>query len=170
MSPEQAKGFLTFFMNTMENEHEITKRVIAAVPQDNCEYKPDPKSKTARELAFHVAGADVFFLDAVINGKFDMSGEEPQAPPKISDILSWYETNYADRIAKLKALPADKLTQVIPAFGVFELPAVMYLNFMLMHMAHHRGQLSAYLRPMGSKVPRIYGGSADEPFEMPAQA
>jgi uncharacterized damage-inducible protein DinB len=99
-----------------------------------------------------------------------MSGGEPPVPPKISDILSWYETNYADRIAKLKALPADKLTQVIPAFGVFELPAVMYLNFMLMHMAHHRGQLSAYLRPMGSKVPRIYGGSADEPFEMPAQA
>jgi uncharacterized damage-inducible protein DinB len=73
-------------------------------------------------------------------------------------------------VAKLKALPAENLTQTIKAFGVFELPAVMYLNFMLMHMAHHRGQLSSYLRPMGSKVPSIYGGSADEPFQMPAQA
>jgi uncharacterized damage-inducible protein DinB len=170
MSPEQAKGFLTFFLQNMENEHETTKRVIAAVPQDNCEYKPDPKSKTARELAFHIAGADIFFLDAVINGQFDMSGGEPPVPPKISDILGWYETNYKDRVAKLKALPAEFLTQTIKAFGVFELPAVMYLNFMLMHMAHHRGQLSSYLRPMGSKVPSIYGGSADEPFQMPAQA
>jgi uncharacterized damage-inducible protein DinB len=170
MSPEQAKGFLTFFLTSMENEHEITKRVIAAVPQDTCEYKPDQKSMTGRELAFHIAGADIFFMDSVINGQFDMSGEPPKAPPRISDILSWYETNYADRVAQLKALPAEKLTHSIKAFGAFELPAVMYLNFMLMHMAHHRGQLSAYLRPMGSKVPRIYGGSADEPFEMPAQA
>jgi uncharacterized damage-inducible protein DinB len=46
----------------------------------------------------------------------------------------------------------------------------MYLQFMLMHLSHHRGQLSTYLRPMGSKVPSIYGGSADEPFQMPAKA
>jgi len=54
---------------------------------------------------------------------------------------------------------------VIPFFGVMEMPAVAYLNFMNLHTAHHRGQLSTYLRPMGSKVPSIYGGSADEPFK-----
>jgi uncharacterized damage-inducible protein DinB len=35
----------------------------------------------------------------------------------------------------------------------------------LNHGIHHRGQLMTYLRPMGSKVPSIYGGSADEPFQ-----
>jgi uncharacterized damage-inducible protein DinB len=49
-------------------------------------------------------------------------------------------------------------------FGMFNLPAVMYLQFMLNHSIHHRGQLSAYLRPMGAKVPSIYGGSFDEPM------
>ncbi|PYT13983.1 MAG: hypothetical protein DMG59_18705 [Acidobacteria bacterium] len=38
------------------------------------------------------------------------------------------------------------------------------------HSIHHRGQLSTYLRPMGSNIPRIYGGSADEPMEIPARA
>ena len=38
---------------------------------------------------------------------------------------------------------------------------------MIRHTVHHRGQLSAYLRPMGSKVPQIYGGSADDPMEIP---
>jgi uncharacterized damage-inducible protein DinB len=38
------------------------------------------------------------------------------------------------------------------------------------HSIHHRGQLATYLRPMGAKVPRIYGGSADEPMELPATA
>jgi uncharacterized damage-inducible protein DinB len=45
-------------------------------------------------------------------------------------------------------------------------PAVTWLTMMNNHAVHHRGQLAAYLRPMGSKVPAIYGMSADEP--MPA--
>jgi len=170
MNAEQAKGFLTFFLNNLESEYGVTRKVIAAVPQDKCEYTPDPKSMTARQLAFHIAGADMFFLDGVINGQFDAPTEEPPAPTKISEILAWHETNYNDRIAKLKALPAEKLTKPVNFFGIAEMPAVMFLQFMLMHMSHHRGQLSTYLRPMGSKVPSIYGGSADEPFQMPANA
>ena len=43
-------------------------------------------------------------------------------------------------------------------------PRVTFLSLNLRHLVHHRGQLSAYLRPMGGKVPSIYGGSADEPM------
>ena len=56
----------------------------------------------------------------------------------------------------------------IDFFGVFNFPAVMYLTFLNNHMIHHRGQLSTYLRAMGGKVPSIYGGSADEPFQAAA--
>ena len=45
--------------------------------------------------------------------------------------------------------------------GMFQRPAVMYLNFLLHHSIHHRGQLSTYLRPMGAKVPAMYGESYD---------
>jgi uncharacterized damage-inducible protein DinB len=44
---------------------------------------------------------------------------------------------------------------------MFQLPAVMYLNFVINHSIHHRGQLSVYLRPAGGKVPAIYGESYD---------
>ena len=54
--------------------------------------------------------------------------------------------------SKLKSGPGYVWTQ----------PAVGYLNFHLKHLVHHRGQLSAYLRPMGATVPSIYGPSADE--------
>jgi uncharacterized damage-inducible protein DinB len=170
MNGEQAKVFLSFFLGNIENEHPTTRKIIAAVPQEKSDYKPDPKSMSARELAFHIAGSDIFFLDAILKGQFDMSGEQPPVPAMLTDILAWYEENYNDRLAKLKALPADQLTKTVKFFGVMELPAVMYLQLMLMHMSHHRGQLSTYLRPMGSKVPAIYGGSADEPFQMPAHA
>jgi uncharacterized damage-inducible protein DinB len=54
-------------------------------------------------------------------------------------------------------------------FGRTAYPAVTYLSALLVHTAHHRGQLSAYLRAMGARVPSIYGGSADEPFEVSAR-
>lgn len=44
-------------------------------------------------------------------------------------------------------------------------PRNNYLLFALVHMVHHRGQLASYLRPMGGKVPSIYGGSYDEPWQ-----
>jgi uncharacterized damage-inducible protein DinB len=41
---------------------------------------------------------------------------------------------------------------------------------MMKHSVHHRGQLSSYLRPMGAKVPAIYGGSGDEPMAVNAKS
>jgi hypothetical protein len=49
-------------------------------------------------------------------------------------------------------------------FFMFNFPAVFYLGFLNNHSIHHRGELATYLRPMGSKVPSIYGGSFDEPM------
>ena len=171
MNTEQAQGMLRFFLPTLENEFATTKKVIAAVPQDTCEYKPDAKSKTGRELAWHIATAEIFFFDGILNGKFEMTGDpEPPAPATIEEISKWYDASFTERLAQLKALPEDKLSQVIPFFAGMQMPAVAYLQFLVLHSAHHRGQLSAYLRSMGSKVPSIYGGSADEPFQMPAQA
>jgi uncharacterized damage-inducible protein DinB len=58
----------------------------------------------------------------------------------------------------------EQLLTPVEFFGVFNLPAALYLGFLNNHSIHHRGELATYLRPMGSKVPSIYGGSYDEPF------
>ncbi len=168
MNPEQGKLLCKIFCDTIQSEFETTKKVIRAVPDDKKSYKPDPKSMSAHELAWHIAGSEIFFLDGILNGKYEMSGEQPAPPPTIGAILDWYEGVHKDRIAKLESLPADKLVQSIQFFGVMELPAVAFLNLMNLHTSHHRGQLSTYLRPMGAKVPSIYGGSADEPFQASA--
>ena len=168
MNPEQGKFLCKIFCDTIQMEFETTKKVIRAVPDDKKNYKPDPKSMSAHELAWHLAGSEIFFLDGILNGKYEMSGEQPAPPPTIGAILEWYEGAHKDRIAKLQSLPADKLVQPVPFFGVMELPAVAFLNLMNLHTSHHRGQLSTYLRPMGAKVPGIYGGSADEPFQASA--
>ena len=167
MTPEQGKLLWKIFADTMRDESERTRKVIRAIPEDKKEYKPEAKAKTAHELAWHIVTAEIWFLDGILAGQFSM-GEEPAAPPAIAGILEWYETNYQERVNRMNSLAADNLAQPVSLFGIMELPAVAYLNFMNLHTAHHRGQLSTYLRPMGSKVPAIYGGSADEPFQRPA--
>ena len=165
MSPEQGKILCHVFLDQNKQESETTKKVIRAVPDAQKSYTPDAKSMTAHQLAWHIATAEIMFLDVVLTGK-GPAGRPPEPPPTIAAILDWYETNHTDRVSKVKALPAEKLTAVIPLFAGIEHPAVVYLNFMNSHTIHHRGQLSTYLRPMGSKVPAIYGGSADEPMQM----
>jgi uncharacterized damage-inducible protein DinB len=165
MTPEQGQLLSKVFIDTIQQETETTKKVIRAIPEDKKSYKPDPKSMSADELAWHIATSECWFLGGVVAGQFDMSGQQPAPPSSIRGIVEWYETNHRDLLNKLKDVPGEKLAKPVPLFPGMELPAVAYLNFLNLHSSHHRGQLSAYLRPMGAKVPSIYGGSADEPMQ-----
>jgi uncharacterized damage-inducible protein DinB len=149
-------------LGTIRNESRTTKSVLAAVPNVNLDYRPDPCAKSADELLRHIAVADNFFLEAVINGVFD-----PQSvaiPPELkspTEIADWYERTYARNFASVSALPGEALVKSVDFRGMFQRPAYFFLQLGLVHTVHHRGQLSTYLRPMGSKVPAIYGESYD---------
>src|SRR5688572_5299215 len=112
MTPEQGKLLCKVFADTMRDEMKTTKKVISAIPEDKKTYKPEPKSRTADELAWHLASSEIWFLDGVLNGEFAMS-EPPGAPSTISAILDWYDNNFNDRIQKLNNLAEDKLVKPI---------------------------------------------------------
>jgi len=84
--------------------------------------------------------------------------------------VAWYDENMQRGLARVQALTAEQLMTPVEFLGAFNMPAVFYLGFLNNHSIHHRGELATYLRPMGSKVPAIYGGSYDEPFVPRAQA
>jgi uncharacterized damage-inducible protein DinB len=162
LTAEQAKIIADYTLNDYENERATTKRVIGAVPAGGVSYAPSAKCMPALDLAWHLASSEWFFLDGVSNGKF--YGEESKRPEQIrtaEDVLAWYDENLPKALERVRALPAEKLSGTIDFFGMMQLPGVVYLTLMVKHSAHHRGQLSAYLRPMGAKVPGIYGPSAD---------
>ena len=167
MTPDQARAVANTVGQQLQNEWMTTYKVISAVPNAKRDYKPDPNGRSAWELATHMAAADVWFLDGVINGKFDTPGEDAPAPD-VAGVADWYKKEFPNRLERVLALPDQKLTQTIDFFGM-NMPAVQYLVFALVHMVHHRGQLSSYLRPMGGKVPSIYGGSYDEPWTGPPE-
>lgn len=167
MTPEFALGYRAMMLDGILREAESTKRVIAAVPDAASGYKPDPNARTAKELAWHIANTDIQFLDGIADLNFGM--ESPEKKPETSaEVVAWYDENIKRGVARVQALTAEQLLTPVGFFGVFNLPAVLYLGFLNNHSIHHRGELTTYLRPMGSKVPSIYGGSYDEPF-VPAE-
>ena len=158
---EQAQFLAQFLLTDYEREREITRRVIAAVPVGQEEYKPSEKCMPALKLAWHLAGSEWFFLNGVINGGFSPGGDMPDTIKSGADIVQWYDAQLPPLVEKAKALNGDAVNQVVDFFGVWQAPALVFLQLMLKHSSHHRGQLSSYLRPMGAKVPSIYGPSAD---------
>jgi uncharacterized damage-inducible protein DinB len=171
MTQEMALGMHGMFAEQIEREFQTTCRVIAAVPNDKGDYKPDPKSMSALELAWHIASSEVWFIESIAGGAFNAEEHSlPAGMTNASAVLDWYKTNFASAMAKFKAMNGEQCLKVLNFYNVMQLPAIFFAGFDQNHVIHHRGQLSVYLRPMGSKVPSIYGGSADEPFEMPAGA
>jgi uncharacterized damage-inducible protein DinB len=165
MNPEQAKAAADMMLSIWEGEVRGTAQVLAAIGKGNRDYKPDPKSRTAWEIATHIATADMFFLDGVINGKleYDAEGDKrAQAQFKnAADLESFYTKSFPERAKAVRALSGDALAQPMSFFGMWEWPRARFIGWANNHSIHHRGQLAAYLRPMGSRVPDIYGPSAD---------
>jgi uncharacterized damage-inducible protein DinB len=162
LQPEQATFLLQSALPMLKNEHKTTCKVIEAVPLDKSDYRPDPNSMPALQLAWHIASAEAMFMDGVASGAFNFGGgARPDTIRNSADVLSWYTASFDTNFKRLTQMNADQLLKVIDFHGMFQYPAVMYLQFTLHHSIHHRGQLSAYLRPMGAKVPSIYGESYD---------
>ncbi|MGB2589176.1 MAG: DinB family protein [Candidatus Acidiferrum sp.] len=149
------------YLPTLKLESQTTKRVIEAVPSDKGEYRPDPISMNAIELVRHIAAADVRFLNTVIQGQFSTAAVIPDGLKTPMEIGAWYEQGHAASLEGLAKLASDQLTKTVDFRGLFQKPAILFLPLGLHHTIHHRGQLSAYLRSMGAKVPSIYGESYD---------
>lgn len=174
MTGEHATFLATFMTKLWEGEFPATCKVLAAVPDAKRDYRPDDKSRSAWELVVHLATGDIWFLDCIIDGKFTYDADKAkQAEARFSsvkEVVAFYEREVPARLQRLRDLPADTLARSVDFFGMMQKPAVGFMGFANNHSIHHRGQLAAYLRAMGSKVPAIYGGSADEPMTAAASS
>ena len=170
MSPAEAKSIANMLIEGVERESEITRKVLANIPQNQLDFKLGEKGRTMRELAWHLVASEAWFGASIASG--DFSQPEPLMPANlgVSDVLAFYNKEVPATIAKVKQLPGDELMKIIDFFGVMKVPNFALICFWNNHSIHHRGQLAAYMRAVNAHVPSIYGGSADEPFQIPATA
>lgn len=162
MQPDQALTVLHFLLPTIEREHATTVRVLSAVPADRGDYKPDPKCYGALDLAWHIASSEQYFMTGAAAGEFPKGITRPESAKTPAAIVDWYKEQFANNLARVKQMSGADLVRVVNFHDKFQFPAIAFLQLMMNHSIHHRGQLSAYLRPMGARVPSIYGPSGDE--------
>lgn len=163
MNPHEARTVAEFLASDFEHEMQTTMRVISAIPADHADYRPDAKSKHALGLARHITLEDEWMLSSIAEGHFHRPPDDSEACGIMSpaEAVAQYKSRVPAALARVRALPDEKLTATIDMFGMLQLPAVNFLALAVKHSVHHRGQLSTYLRPMGGSVPGIYGPSAD---------
>ena len=127
LTPEQATFILAATaLPSLHAEHPVTKRVIAAIPADKVDFRPDHIVRSAIDLAWHIAAAETRFLDAVASGAFDFSGgARPESIRTPSDVVDWYSERFAKAVDRLKQMTGDQLTRIIDFRGLFQLPAVV---------------------------------------------
>jgi uncharacterized damage-inducible protein DinB len=160
MNAEQAKFLATVLGQGLQAEWMHTYKAISALNDAKRDYRPHDNSRTAWDLAHHIAIADVGFLHAVAANNFGVFPAKTSATT-FKDLAEWYKHEMPKALEKVLALDGNHLSQIVEAWGM-KLPSVTYLMFCNNHMIHHRGQLTTYIRPMGGKVPAMYGESFDE--------
>ena len=147
--------FTKFWMD----ESKTTWNVLARIPEGS-DYRPDPKSRTAQEIAWQIVCEEKMLIDALESGKAEWA--PPPMPATMKDLVDAYEKQSAAMSERWKSLSSACWDGNLEFFGDHRPAAPMAWSF-LFDIVHHRGQITTYLRPMGSTVPQIYGPSADEP-------
>lgn len=147
------------FTQFWTNESETTRKVLGRIPEGST-YRPDPKSRTAQEIAWQIYCEETMIIEALETGK--AAWAPPPIPASMNAVLQAYEKQSATMGERWTRLPADKWNGPLHFFGNERPASPVAWNF-LFDIIHHRGQIATYLRPMGSTVPQIYGPSGDEP-------
>ena len=149
----------SLFTKFWTNESRTTHKVLARIP-DGSDYRPDPKSRTAREIAWQIVCEERMIIDALETGRVEWA--PPPMPATMREVVDAYEAQSAGMNERWTALPAERWDGMLDFFGKASPASPMAWSF-LFDIVHHRGQITTCLRPMGSTVPQIYGPSGDEP-------
>lgn len=153
----------------LDAELSSTRRILERVPDEHLGWKPHEKSMSLGDLAAHIANL-VYWTTAIAGrDEYDLaSGPAKQESPKsAADIVDSFDRN----AASLKQATAPLGPAELGATWTFRngeqvimaMPRAAAIRTMgISHIAHHRGQLSVYLRLLDVPVPGLYGPSADE--------
>jgi uncharacterized damage-inducible protein DinB len=149
----------SLFTGFWTDESKTTRNVLARIPEGS-DYRPDPKSRTAQEIAWQIICEETMIIEALENGKAEWA--PPPMPATMEEVLAAYDEQSTDMPRRWRDLPSERWDGTLEFFGSQRPASPMAWSF-LFDIVHHRGQITTYLRPMGSTVPQIYGPSADEP-------
>jgi uncharacterized damage-inducible protein DinB len=159
-----------FFSDQLEREGARTRGALTNVPEGKDEWTPHTKSMPLLRLAGLVAGMPSWFALIINQDELDLSpppGQGQYRQPTVSELVSTLDKGVKDGRAALDSTTDDYLLTttwklLVKGNVVMEQPRHIVVFETFSHLAHHRGQLTVYLRLLDRPVPAIYGPSADD--------
>jgi len=160
-----------FYLTELDREVERSRRALEQVPDGKYDWKPHDRSMIFGYLADMVATMPSWIAMAIKRDELDIAPTDgstmKQPPNKTSDaLLKALDKSAADARSALGNTTDEYLmtSWKLLAGGqvVMETPRHVVIQDTINHWAHHRGQMTVYLRLMGAKVPALYGPSADD--------
>jgi uncharacterized damage-inducible protein DinB len=156
------------FLNTWDQEHNTTVRVLKAFPAGKDDLKPAPLCKSAVELAGVFVTEQSGMIGGIVKGQIDWAGFH-KPPATMHEAISNLEKGHSAEVAAVRGMSDEEWNSEMEfPVGPKKMGKVRRgdLLWSIVHdMIHHRGQFSIYLRMAGGKVPSIYGPTADEPWQ-----
>ena len=153
------------FLKFWEKEGATTRKVLSRIPEGS-DYRPDPKSRPAREIAWLIVREEIALGEGLRKGVLEWA--DVAAPQTMKEVLDEYDRHHDKITAEFRAMNDAAWQKPVPFMwgGQEVMKETAYDNAFgfLFDIIHHRGQITTYLRAMGSTVPQIYGPSADEPM------
>ena len=151
-----------FYLKRAKAEFPVFLNVLRALPED-LSYKPHDRSPSAQQLVWTVTNELKALIDVVETGKSEWEDAKPPSLDAMIQMFEKWSTELVDKVAALDDASQERNAQFLyQGKVVMERPTMELLWDFMFDAIHHRGQLSTYLRPMGAKVPSIYGPSADD--------
>ncbi len=164
--------FKEIFLAQLDAEAPRTRRTVANTPEGHDDWKPHEKSMPLGRLAGLVAQMPSW-IDLIVNrDDLELSPPEGQSNVDQTPLRTGAELAAAvdEGVAKAR-LALENTTDehlmkpwrlLVSGNVVSEEPRHVVLRDTFAHLAHHRGQLTVYLRMNDAPVPAIYGPSADD--------
>ena len=159
-----------FFAGQLEREVERTRGALKNVPEGKDDWAPHPKSMPLLRLAGLVASMPSWFALIITQDELELSppaGQGQYKQPSVAELLTSLDKALRDGRSAFDGTTDDYLLTtrwklLVKGNLVMEQPRHIVIFETFNHLAHHRGQLTVYLRLLDCPVPAIYGPSADD--------
>jgi uncharacterized damage-inducible protein DinB len=153
---------IDFYVQRRKAELPLFLDVFKALPEDELDYKPADDSPTAAEIAWTMTRQLKSCIEIITEGKTEWKDSEPPPWTELVDKFDAWSNELTDRASEMNEDDWNRKAEFYYQGKLMKNdPIGPFLWAMLFDEIHHRGQLTAYLRPMGGKVPAVYGPSAD---------
>ena len=158
---------IEIYLKELEQEAQITRKMLSIVPDDSYNWQPHPKSMTVSRLASHVAEVFGWISMVLTTSELDFAtAEKPPQHHNTHDVLAYFEANYAAAKADLQAANEAELdkpwTMRNGEVVFFTQTKAEVIRMSFSQIIHHRAQLGVFLRLLNVPIPGSYGPSADE--------